>query len=264
MELIFPLLNASDVEIKKGRATSEGISLMIYKNARVDQTILDASVTRMGWQNSYSVIDGKLFCTISIWDEIKEQWVSKSNVGAEPLYYKEKGEASDAFKRAAFNWGIGRELYSAPRIWVPAEKTRISQKKDDEGSYVCDDQFEVKEIEYDGNRKISRLVITGAQGTVFVYGNTAPPVQKETQADNLGIPMSLDEAFAQIVSIGPNKGKTMRQVWDMNSATSIIWIAEHDAHAQIAASVIIASNTILTKRYDEAKAKKKEEKANGI
>lgn len=248
MELMFPLLNASDVEVRTDYIREDGIQLLIYKNARVDQTILDASVGRMGWQNEYSVIDGKLFCTISIWDPEKEQWVSKSNVGAEPTYYKEKGEASDAFKRAAFNWGIGRELYTAPRIWVPAEKTKIARK--DEERFVCNDTFSVKEIEYDDSRKITRLVISGEKGTVFVFGNivSSPAQSKETETT---APQSVDEAFAQIVSIGPDKGKTMREVWEMNSATRIFWIAENDPEAKNAATLVIGSNDKLLQMYRE-------------
>lgn len=98
-----------------------------YKNARVDQQWLDDAVGPLNWKREHS--NSNQNCTVSIWDDEKKQWVSKEDVGSPSGFEKEKGLATDSFKRANTNWGCGRELYSFPRIsvllkqeeWVPKQ-----------------------------------------------------------------------------------------------------------------------------------------------
>ena len=124
MKKEIPLLTASDVELRIAQIyqTNQGTFavLLVYKNARVDMRILDEVFGSMNWTRNHSTIDGRLFCTVSVWDEDKKEWVSKQDVGvpSNTEATATKGEASDAFKRACFNWGIGRELYSAPDILI--------------------------------------------------------------------------------------------------------------------------------------------------
>ena len=119
---MFRPLTAAEVECRAAQCgkskSGPWVSILIYKDAMVDQKLLDEVIGPMNWKNSYEMIDGKLFCTISIWDKEKGEWISKQNVGTESNTEKEKGQASDAFKRAAFNFGIGRELYSSPKIFI--------------------------------------------------------------------------------------------------------------------------------------------------
>ena len=157
------LLEANEIECRVGSINEKGLSLLLYKDARVDQKILDETYGTLGWKRTHQEIDGKLFCTVEIWDSEKKQWVSKQDVGTESYTEKEKGQASDSFKRACFNWGIGRELYSAPFIWIPAKQVEI---KYDGKRYLTYERFTVSEIGYDENREINRLVITNANGTV--------------------------------------------------------------------------------------------------
>lgn len=117
-----PLLSASDVELRvaqiiQGKSGTFAI-LLVYKNARVDMRILDEVFGVMNWQRKHDVINDSLYCTVSIYDEGKKEWISKQDVGVPSNSEATKGEASDAFKRACFNWGIGRELYSAPDIRI--------------------------------------------------------------------------------------------------------------------------------------------------
>ena len=137
----------------------------MYKDARVDQRILDETFTEFGWRRTHQEIGGKLFCTVDVWDAEKQQWISKQDIGTESTAEKEKGQASDSFKRACFNWGIGRELYSAPFIWIPAERVEISY---DGKRYVTRERFRVESITYDEKREISGLVICNSKG-VSVY-----------------------------------------------------------------------------------------------
>ena len=127
-----------------------------YKDARCDMNILDETVGPTNWTRSHQVIDGKLYCTVSLYDEVKQQWVSKQDVGTESNTEKEKGQASDSFKRACFNWGLGRELYTAPFIWVPADKCNIKQ---DKGKFKCNDKFRVEKISYDSDGCIDGVSI---------------------------------------------------------------------------------------------------------
>lgn len=161
---MFRLLKPEEIDVRVAQVKQNGVALLLYKDARVDQTILDATVGAMNWKKSYDIIDGQLFCTISIWDDEKKQWVSKQDVGVESNTEAEKGRASDAQKRAAFAWGIGRELYSAPFIWIPIDGVNIKGNK-------CYDKFRVKDIRYDENRNISALIIenvTMGKG-VYIY-----------------------------------------------------------------------------------------------
>ena len=120
-----------------------GFSLLLYKDARCDMDILDETVSPLNWKREHSRDNAN--CTVSIWDKEKEQWVSKEDTGAESYTEKEKGLASDSFKRACFNWGIGRELYTAPFIWINAKngETYVSGK-DNKGNPKYSVSYQVK------------------------------------------------------------------------------------------------------------------------
>lgn len=161
--LKFRELKASEIEVRIQSITEKGVILLLYKNARVDMDLLDETVGNMNWERKHEIIDGKLYCTVSIYDERTNRWVSKQDVGTESNTEKEKGQASDSFKRACVNWGIGRELYTAPFIFVGSNKVKMDNKK-------CYEKFLVKEISYDENRRINKLVIiNNRKKEVFSY-----------------------------------------------------------------------------------------------
>lgn len=157
------LLRANEIECRISTISEKGISLLLYKDARVDQKILDETFTPFGWKRSHQSIDGNLYCIVEIYDEDKKEWVSKQDVGVTSYSEKEKGQASDSFKRACFNWGIGRELYSAPFIWIPANKVNIQSKGD---KYITYDRFTVQYITYNEQREIDSLVIVNENGNL--------------------------------------------------------------------------------------------------
>ena len=160
-KISFRLLEASEIDCRIATVSEKGASLLLYKDARVDQNILDETVGPMNWQRSHSRDNAN--CTVSLWDEEKKQWISKEDTGTESYTEKEKGLASDSFKRACFNWGIGRELYTAPFIWVPSDKCKIvsTGRNDSRGKpvYTCSDRFTVSKIGYDEKKNIIDLVI---------------------------------------------------------------------------------------------------------
>jgi hypothetical protein len=106
------------------------------------------------------LIGNNLYCTVSIFDEEKKQWVDKQDVGTESYTEKEKGQASDSFKRACFNFGIGRELYTAPKVFVSLTNNDFNSKQ------KIKTQFKVASIGYDDNRNINKLTIVDDNGEV--------------------------------------------------------------------------------------------------
>ena len=136
-------LTASDVECRVATCKASGVSLLLYKTARCDMQILDETYGPMNWQRRHSRDNAN--CTIAVWDDDKKQWVEKEDTGTESNTEAEKGLASDSFKRAGFNWGIGRELYTAPFIWISAANADVvdSGRKDKWGKpiYQCNTAF---------------------------------------------------------------------------------------------------------------------------
>ena len=153
MKLEFPLLTADDIEVRVATVKQGGLSLLLYKDARCDMRLLDSM--GLTWQREHQVINGNLFCTVSIWDDELQTWVCRQDVGTPSFAEPAKGEASDSFKRACTNWGIGRELYTAPFIWIPADKCNIKPKGN---GYSCNDKFIVEQIIIE-NKKIVALSI---------------------------------------------------------------------------------------------------------
>ena len=144
MELKFRKLKADEIDCRVQQIKPNGLTLLLYKDARCDQNILDETVGAMNWQRHHNRDNAN--CIVSIWDSEKNQWVEKEDTGTESRTEKEKGLASDSFKRACFNWGIGRELYTAPNMFVLAKD--LSTLKEENGRYTCRDAFEVTDIQY--------------------------------------------------------------------------------------------------------------------
>lgn len=165
----FRALTAGDIECRVSTVSDKGCSLLLYKDARCDMKILDETVGAENWKRSHELINGNLFCNVSLWDEGKKEWVTKQDVGTESYTEKEKGQASDAFKRACFNWGIGRELYTAPFIWIKSGDVTLAQKNGKSTTY---DKFSVEQIIVE-NGEIKALSIRNdsLHKRVFLFDN---------------------------------------------------------------------------------------------
>ena len=151
------LLQANEISCRVQQISEKGLSLLLYVTSRDGQKRLDEKFGELGWQDRYEVIDGDLYCIISVWDSEKKMWISKEDVGTASYTAKEKGRASDAFKRACVKHGIGRELYTAPYIWIPSNYCNI--KTDSNGKTSTRDKFFVNRISYTSDRKIDELEI---------------------------------------------------------------------------------------------------------
>ena len=171
---MFRLLKADEIDVRVATVKESGLSLLLYKDARCDMNVLDETVGAMNWQREHKRDNAN--CIVSIWDVAKSMWISKEDTGAESFTEKEKGLASDSFKRACFNWGIGRELYTAGFIWVNAKDCTI---KANGQKFTTYDSFSVKSISYDSDKRINGLQIVNEKTKKVVFDLKAPNVVEE-------------------------------------------------------------------------------------
>ena len=179
---MFRPLTKDEIDCRVATCKENGVSLLLYKDARVDQNILDETFGIFGWQRSHQLIDGNLYCTVSIRNPDTGEWVHKQDVGKESNAEKEKGQASDSFKRACFNLGIGRELYTAPFIWIPKELVTI--RKDDKGKNPTYERFSVRSITIEGGKIVQLEIQNDTRKCIaYTYGtkkqNSNAPAKNE-------------------------------------------------------------------------------------
>lgn len=194
---MFRDLTKADIDVRVASIKETGLSLLLYKDARVDMDVLDETVGAYNWKREHQFKDGKLYCTVYIYDAEKQEWIGKEDVGTESNTEQEKGQASDSFKRACFNWGIGRELYTAPYIWISSDKCNIKQNG---GRFSCYDKFVVDDIEIK-DKIITKLSIRNGNDIVYTYG-------KETE--------KIDELSAIIL------GNTLKELLDETQITTLL------------------------------------------
>ena len=174
-------LRAEEIEVRVGQVGEKGVSLLLYKDSRCDKRILDETFGVNGWANAYSEIKGNLYCSIMIYDDKTGMWIQKQDCGVESNTEKEKGEASDAFKRAAFNVGIGRELYTKIFIFVPTETIKQGN------IFKLKDKFQkwhvAKIRTNEETEKIEYLQIADSKTNkiVFTWGKEKPEIKDKTK-----------------------------------------------------------------------------------
>lgn len=166
-------LRADEIDVrigteKKENGVATAASFLLYKDARCDMRILDELFTPFGWQREHKELKGTIYCGVSV--KHGAEWITKWDAGAESNVEKEKGEASDSFKRACFNWGIGVELYTAPFIWI-----RYNQ-----GETGRNINLHVAELGVSSDKRITRLVIKDSKDNIR-YQYTAPAAVQQPQ-----------------------------------------------------------------------------------
>ena len=205
------LLKPKEINCRVQQISERGLSLLLYVTSRAGQNILDEMYGPLCWKREHVEIDGNLYCTISVWNNDIKQWMSKQDVGKESYTEKEKGQASDSFKRACVNWGIGRELYSAPYIWINEKQASIKERN---GKYSCNDKFSVKSITYNSMGEIDSLEIIN-QKLETVYKKW--PAKK---IDTVKIKLINDEL--------QRSGVPMKKILDMCSINVLTDMLEDD------------------------------------
>lgn len=229
-EVKIPLLQAGDIDVRVAKANEKGCSLVLYKSARIDMKILDEVFGPFNWQRTHQRLTDDLWeCTLMIRADENSSWIVKQDVGTASNSEAEKGGCSDSFKRACVNVGIGRELYSAPFIWLDAKDSGVA--KNNKGVWATNVKFAVKEIAYDEQDKISYLVICNARTGKDLYtfgkkprGKDAPP--KEPPAS------VTEEEKANPGAIkctgGKYAGKTLEEIWAVNPNQIRVWAYRTD------------------------------------
>lgn len=183
----FRLLRADEIDVRVATTNTNGASLLLYKDARCDMNILDETVGSNNWQRKH--LRDNANCIVEIWDSEKKQWISKEDTGTESFTEKEKGLASDSFKRACFNWGIGRELYTSPFIWITDFETY-----DKGGKPQMKDKFHVSHIEYE-SRTIKSVIIKNQKNQqVFPKVGNNSPKETDKPQGNFNNISSVEEA----------------------------------------------------------------------
>lgn len=240
---MFRDLMPNEVEARVATCSAKGASLLLYKTARTDYALLDETVGPERWQCSYFEVKGNLFCDLSI--KFDDGWVTKSNCGTESNMEAQKGEASDAMKRAGFAWGIGRELYTAPFIWVPADRLDKLSQSQRTNKWQCLDRFEVTDMTV-VNGEIVGLAIShdGKRDNVYRYGGVKkapePPRDPLPTKDQMTSILDLAKTF------GDAKHKTAREVLEAlyetptmrKAGTTAKTQTLTDAQAQVALMVL--------------------------
>lgn len=162
--LHFRPLRADEVEVRSILKSKENprASLLLYQDARSAMNILDLTVGPKGWQKEYYEASGLLFCRIGIYDQETQQWLWKADTGSKSNIEEDKGLASDAFKRAAVAWGIGRELYTAPSIIIDLTDKDLFNNK-------ISQTFKVAKMSVTDGVITELVIVDRWENTRFVY-----------------------------------------------------------------------------------------------
>jgi len=210
-------LRANEIEVRVGQVTEKGATLLLYKDSRCDKKILDETFGIDGWANCYSEIKGNLFCSIMIHDKETEMWIQKQDCGVESNTEKEKGEASDAFKRAGFNVGIGRELYTKIFIFVKVPTKIKESKPNGKKIYELENPFEKWHVSnIRTNMEIEKIeflqIADSSNKVVFTYGTPHTPtstIKPKTQEE---VKLISDAQRKRLFAIANGNNDVVRRV----------------------------------------------------
>lgn len=236
METKIRALRADEIEVRVAAVTQKGCQLLLYKDARCDKRILDEVFGPMLWQDRYEMIDDVLYCSVGVYNTDLKEWIWKQDCGTESFSDKDKGQASDAFKRACFNWGIGRELYTKIFIFVNCEtvKDEAASQKAKKDVYRLKDKyatFRVSEVKTDNEKeKITKLVIVkdGKEGTLaFEYPRSAKKDEDKITSDTPFSKPPEESTFDKVVNERIEylkkcyKGANLKKLLEANGVESI-------------------------------------------
>ena len=260
---MFRDLKADEIECRVGQASEKGLSLLLYKDARVDMAILDSVVGQARWQREHYEVKGNLYCRVGI--KIDNEWIWKSDCGTESNTEAQKGESSDSFKRSCVNWGIGRELYTAPFIWIGKDDCNLKAVQvNNKTIYRCSDSFTVTDIHIK-DKVITGLAIKNDKlgKVVYTYGtcrgqqkpSNTPSTSKADSTSGLPfpevekspIPEDINEARKWAVnftvSSGTRAGMTLGEIRKVDKAAYTNLMKEPPS-AECAAAIKIINDWV--------------------
>lgn len=212
MNLEIRPLRPDEIEIRVQQVKEKFAKLLLYKDARCDMRILDETFGVDGWQREHQLINGNLFCTVSIWSDRLKQWVSKQDLGTESNAEAEKGQASDSFKRACFNLGIGRELYTPIDIKIWANNTDIQSNGKDGYKLGYKEKFHVSKIGIENGKIINLEISNQDNKVVFTHVENVKQTSKKENPVKQERKINNSEA-ALLTILAVQKGYTIDQVF---------------------------------------------------
>lgn len=249
----FRPLTAEDIECRVGTVSAKGCSILLYKNARVDMNVLDDTVGPENWQNEFVDVGGRLVCRLGI--KVDGEWVWKADTGVEGTVGEEKSTASDARKRAGFAWGIGRELYNSPFIWLNLETERRNDGRYQLKQYP---RLEVTEFESDG-RNVTRLAISDASGNViFRHGDTLKQARKTAK------PAGQAPAPAPVAAQAPATAPILTATFDDSPESIELSIALKDLRSCQSRADVLAVDKQYRAVYGEYGSQRNESYINAL
>ena len=204
-------LQAKEISCRVQQINENGLSILLYITSRAAMNLLDETYGALLWKRESKEVNGEERCVVSVYNREIHEWISRDDVGTASYTAKEKGRASDAFKRACVNFGIGRELYSAPYIWLTNEQATIKKKKDKDVYYTYD-KFGVKSISYNGKGEIDSLEILNLSSNEVVF--------KKFPTQHITKPMliTLEDAIKEI---GDFNYFNVQKIYDMCSINNL-------------------------------------------
>lgn len=170
---MIPLIEPKDIQVRIAMQNEKGTSLLLYKDARFDMRMMDSVYGELGWARRHRIEGDMCFCTVSVKDKQTGEWVCREDVGKPSKTDPQKGSASDAFKRACFNFGIGVELYTAPFIWVSKEKMPPNDLKFANTT--------VQEVQFDAFRTMNYLVLEAKGVEIFSFGKKTVKISENAK-----------------------------------------------------------------------------------
>lgn len=222
-KLEFRKLTADEIDCRISTCSQYGVGLLLYKDARCDQNILDEKVGAMNWQRHHSRDNAN--CIVSIWDEDKKQWIEKEDTGTESFTEKEKGLASDSFKRACFNWGIGRELYTAPNMFVFKKDLKTLEETEWQGKkkWTCKDSFKVTAIEYIGDKIVYVKILNLKTNNEIEFGT---PEQETKEIEKVANSKISEVKIKALLARSENEGVRIDKIMSLYKVNSLADLSE--------------------------------------
>ncbi len=248
--MIFRDLTANEIDARIGTVNEKGLTLLLYKDARCDMAILDETVGAERWQREHYEVKGNLYCRVGIKCETTSDWVWKSDCGTESNAEKQKGESSDSFKRACVNWGIGRELYTAPLIYIPAANNdgtpnyKVFEKN---GKMTTYDKFKVTKMTVE-NKRITELAIINTKSKKCVFSYSDKPVSNSTSSQRTDPRNNMIVEVDKLVSeFAQMRDKTKAEVMSSLYASQNVYVNPGTDLSDFTLDQLQKAGSVLTK-----------------
>lgn len=248
--MIFRDLTANEIDARIGTVNEKGLTLLLYKDARCDMAILDETVGAERWQREHYEVKGNLYCRVGIKCEKTSDWVWKSDCGTESYTEKQKGESSDSFKRACVNWGIGRELYTAPLIYIPAannDGTPNYKAFEKNGKVTTYDKFKVTKMTVE-NKRITELEIINMKMKKCVFSYSDKPVSNSASSQRTDPRNNMIVEVDKLVSeFAQMRGKTKAEVMSSLYASQNVYVNPGTDLSDFTLDQLQKAGSVLTK-----------------